>query len=413
MATMLEAQRAWIRAALQRHVERTGQQLEVADPVPFESQGFEFYCPLFRVVARGSSATTLLVVKILPPEGLDLYLTARLQYRNESLFYGDFLRFLLDTAVGGREGLDQIKAIGSLFPKLFCAYEDDSQCLLALEDLTPSGFVHAPKILDLAHMKLSLRELGRLHALSYIAKKRNPKKFFNVVKRFNRWEEEMCGKYSILIHGMVQFCAELFRAKFPEDSEKYAHRLARLDAEADKFFKLTEPEEPLAVLCHADYNRNNIMFTYDAEGKPSSLKAIDFQLAMYSSPAIDLSLLLFLSTSPEVRDPHWDELLDTYRSSVLDAMELSLCCERDVLEQEYSREVLARDFGKFCLHGFLVTAFFLPVTMMTPQESEQLTRESPSETTAERVEAKKRLCSDEVKHRLAVLLKVMLERNFL
>ncbi|KAJ8868721.1 hypothetical protein PR048_030260 [Dryococelus australis] len=372
-ARMLEAERAWIRAYLQRHVERTGQQLEVADPVPFESQSFEFYCPLVRMVARGSSSTTPPVTAadeglrgaalLISSQNADLYLSANQQiilctntdiirpevggasrerrpqqwnsgatgkrgdFRGSPLFSqshavnqrelgapplshkNNFLeldraiktgtsnstraaavppRELLlrglpvlpprRTAIGGREGLDQIKAIGSLFPKLFCTRGDDDQCLLALEDMTPQGSVLAPT--------------------TYIAKKKNnPETFFDVVKRFDPWDEEMCGKFSVLIRGMARHSAEVFRAEFPGDGEKC----------------LTEPEEPLAVLCLGDYNRNNAMFAYDAEGGPSFLKVLDFQLSTYSS------LLLFMSTSPEVREAHWGEL--------------TLFCERYVLEQ--------------------------------------------------------------------------------
>ncbi|XP_063233438.1 uncharacterized protein LOC134537095 [Bacillus rossius redtenbacheri] len=404
----MEAEAEWVRTTLQRHAEATGQQLVVANPVPFDSRGFEFFSPLFAVEARGDSGGVRLVAKILPLQEVDHYLSARDLYRNESLFYGAFLRFLVDTAVRGEAGLHPIQRIESLFPKLFCAHEDERQCLLALEDLTPLGFEHAPKILDLAHMKLALQELGGFHALSYIAKKRNPEMFFDLVKRLNPWDEEKCQQYSLLIRGMVRFAADLFRASHPADARKHADRLAALDALADQFVKLTEPEEPLAVLCHGDYNRNNVMFKYDAGGRPTSLKMFDLQLATYSSPAIDLSLVLFMSTSPEVRDAHWDELFDAYHRSLADTV-----AQSGVVETEYSKEAMARDFGRFCVHGFLVTTFFLPATMMGPEDSLRVARECPRETSAARLALQQQLCSDEVKRRLAGLLKVMLDRNFL
>jgi thiamine kinase-like enzyme len=70
---------------------------------------------------------------------------------------------------------------------------------------------------------------------------------------------------------------------------------------------LESGEEPTAVLCHGDFCSNNILFS---EGL--AVKFVDLQKASYASPAMDLSFFLYLNTSPETREKHWDDLLESY-----------------------------------------------------------------------------------------------------
>lgn len=70
--------------------------------------------------------------------------------------------------------------------------------------------------------------------------------------------------------------------------------------------------EPLSVICHFDYQHNNLMFQYDEHGRPFDVLPVDFFMLHYGSPALDLSSFLYASSTQRLREKHWDDLLDTY-----------------------------------------------------------------------------------------------------
>ncbi|CAI6349532.1 unnamed protein product [Macrosiphum euphorbiae] len=76
------------------------------------------------------------------------------------------------------------------------------------------------------------------------------------------------------------------------------------------------PVEPMAVLCHGDFNRNNLLFQYDDSGRPVDSLAYDMATIRYWSPVLDLSFFLYMNADRRTRDDHWDTLLDVYCSTL-------------------------------------------------------------------------------------------------
>jgi len=76
--------------------------------------------------------------------------------------------------------------------------------------------------------------------------------------------------------------------------------------------RVMQPVEPLSVLCHGDFNRNNLLFRYGDDGRPVDALAYDMATVRYGSPALDLSFFLYMNTDRQTRDEHWDALLDAY-----------------------------------------------------------------------------------------------------
>lgn len=73
-----------------------------------------------------------------------------------------------------------------------------------------------------------------------------------------------------------------------------------------------DAREPLSVICHGNWNRDTLLFQYDEHRRPFDATAIDYSTLHYGSPALDLSSFLYMSTTQQVREAHWDDLLDTY-----------------------------------------------------------------------------------------------------
>lgn len=120
-----------------------------------------------------------------------------------------------------------------------------------------------------------------------------------------------------------------------------------------------KPTEPLAVLCHGDFNRNNMMFSYDSRGRPVDMLAFDMATVRYASPAIDLSFFLYMNTDRSTRDVHWDELLDTYCS----ALAAAVSDVTDVVRVP-NREQLDAEMSEFAFYGMAHVLFFMRVMVM-------------------------------------------------
>jgi len=98
-------------------------------------------------------------------------------------------------------------------------------------------------------------------------------------------------------------------------------RLNKLfDDATDTLRRALGAHEPLSVLCHGDYSRGSVMFQYDDCGRPSDALVMDFFELRYGSPALDLSLFLYTTTTQQVRETHWDNLLDAYWAALTAAV---------------------------------------------------------------------------------------------
>lgn len=113
------------------------------------------------------------------------------------------------------------------------------------------------------------------------------------------------------------------------------------------------PSEPLAVLCHGDFNRNNMMFSYDVDGRPVDMLVFDMATVRYASPVIDLSFFLYMNTDRQTRDVHWDELLDTYCA----ALAAALSDVSDVVRVT-NREQLNAEMSEYAFYGMAHVLFF-------------------------------------------------------
>lgn len=82
--------------------------------------------------------------------------------------------------------------------------------------------------------------------------------------------------------------------------------------------KRIQPIEPISVICHGDFLRNNIAFRYDDNGKAIEAMMFDFQTLCYSSPMIDLCTFIANSTGYEVRDKYFWDIFSTYHESLIE-----------------------------------------------------------------------------------------------
>lgn len=164
---------------------------------------------------------------------------------------------------------------------------DNDDALNVLE--YPEEFVRGPQLWDLEHVSVVLAQLGVFHSSSYNAKSKDPNVFFPQLRRL--YEVNYCN-----MDALKDMDADTLGADLPNGSIKTM---------------LTGKTEPISVICIGSVNPKKILFRYE-NGKPVCAKFVDLFGARYTSPAFDLMNVLYLHTSQQVRETHWDRCLQVY-----------------------------------------------------------------------------------------------------
>jgi len=142
------------------------------------------------------------------------------------------------------------------------------------------------------------------------------------------------------------------------DQATLDRRKDRLEHAGQHFVDLMEPKEPLALLCHGDFCRNNILFRYNSR-KPCDAVLFGFQTVNYTSPTIDLSPFMYLNTSSELRNQHWDDLFGEYHVTLTRTLARILGCSVEKLLPDYVLDEFRKDFMAYGFYGYMICNYFL------------------------------------------------------
>lgn len=168
------------------------------------------------------------------------------------------------------------------------------------------------------HLRLVMRTLGKLHAISFALKDQQPDKFnelaANLSEVFIRTDDA---------HLRECFTKQAQLAFDAVSNSDDAHLLAKvkqlferdaIDVAADCLnLDLTGSA---SVIGHGDAWQNNTMFRYDANGKPIEVCFLDWQTVRAASPIIDLVYYMFCCTTKTLRDTCYDEIMHIYHDSL-------------------------------------------------------------------------------------------------
>lgn len=298
---------------------------------------------------KNDERTFRIVVKFFP-DSLKVreMMNSSIQFQNENAMYRNILPFL-----------DFENITSKLFPTFFygeSSEEEGKIPVILVEDLREKKFkISKFKLfLDYEHLVVVLKALGEFHALSYIAKQRTPKEF-NKIKTLLK--EHVWNRDKSPIVKIIGPCA--LRGVIPlyemNKSESLKKLIDRLKTDAVGFIRqIVTPEEPMAVICHGDFCNHNVLFKYDDQNNPSSIKFLDLQTSRYASPIIDLSMILLLNTDHNLRSSHWDEFLSIYYNSMKETV-ISANCTPPNYDQ------LVSEFKTKSLYGYFNCSYFLPM----------------------------------------------------
>jgi hypothetical protein len=260
----------------------------------------------------------------------------------------------------------QTDLLGEIFPKCYyaesgAAYVGDRD-IIVLENMVPRGFTPSAErlVLDYDHCAVALRQLARYHAVFYGLKNLETSRFHAIVKYMRARNpchsspEDLSYTYKTVSYRGVKY----LEGRQEIDQATLDRVKDRLEHAGQHIVELMKPKEPHAVLCHGDFCRNNIMFRSDS-GPPCDAVLFDFQQVQYASPAIDLSLFMYLNTSSELRNQHWDDLFGEYHATLTRTLAGILGCSVEELLPEYGLEQFQKEFVAHGFYGYMICSYFL------------------------------------------------------
>ncbi|XP_067003280.1 uncharacterized protein [Anabrus simplex] len=294
-------------------------------------------------------------------------------FRNEVNFYNEVLpRFLT---------FQEKKKLQKPFveiPRCYEAFADGENDFVIMEDVSHSGFV-APKRqegFDYEHCCAVLQIMGRFHALSLAMKDQEPEEFKKAASSVKEtyYYSENKPWYADMLRRFTDILSDAVSKELPGTVYEEKLKMLTDDDFYDRLTNLVKPKEPYAVVGHGDTWCPNFLFRYkkydssDQKNEIEDVRVIDFQLARYGSPVLDLSFMIYSCTTKELLNSHYDNLLQCYYQSVCEFLtDLGSSPETIFSYKNFQSEVSA-----YFLFGLGMSLESVPLSLVDNSEAPDL-----------------------------------------
>lgn len=242
------------------------------------------------------------------------------------------------------------------FPKCYGTILDDKpngDHAIVLEDLLVSHYYMWDKLknIDYDRAKLVLIELGKLHAVSFAIRDKNPEKLSEIrSKTFNAYH-----KLAYSSPAAIEFLNTNIKKAVDALEPHETKLIAKLEAVKgnnssdviDQVFSNTTPE-PFGVLVHGDLWNNNVMYQNDEKDEPSKLMFIDWQLSQFGSPTLDVAHYIFCSLDEDIRSKHYHDFVGCYYNSLSQTLKKFGCDDGKLFALSDLKDQF-RKYGRTCL----------------------------------------------------------------
>lgn len=259
-------------------------------------------------------------------------------------------------------------ACAEVAPK--CYYADKN--LLIFENLMDQGYRMAAGrdgLLGYRQLHCALKTLAAFHAGSIIRDQGNRPR---LPLKENEYPSNVPAEHLRIVY-FRQTCEvykEFIRA-LPKYQEQLDFILDNFTKRMSCVFELVRPSKTrLNTLLHGDLWANNILFQYSQYGDtPLQCRFVDFQLARYGPPAMDLLTMLTIPTRSQFRAAHLDELLAEYYRFMTEFLKRADLDIADFMtEAEYHESV-----EKYRVFGLAESLVFCHLAMLPPAYTQELT----------------------------------------
>lgn len=230
-------------------------------------------------------------------------------------------------------------------------------------------------VFDFDHMKVAAETLAVFHASSVIYEIKSGRMIGDDFEKTLEENAYPSNEGHIRHKGFfnaLEVLSELIKIipKY-QKSENLPEILEKFAVVLKKIFKFVQPSEKFRnVFSHGDFWANNFMFSYEGK-KPATCKFIDFQLARYSPPAVDLAQLVFINSTKEFRKENQSEILNIYC--------LAFECELNRAQIDLSalpRTEIIKSFNEYRIVGLIEAAIFGHLTLLPPTLSTSIMNSS-------------------------------------
>uniref|UniRef100_T1PH75 Ecdysteroid kinase n=1 Tax=Musca domestica TaxID=7370 RepID=T1PH75_MUSDO len=356
---------------------------------------------------EGAAEELKLFVKKTPPMPQEIFdaVSFKALFSNEILAYEKII-----------PNLEAFAGINFNTARFYFGHLQGNAAIVITEDFGSKGWqiAKARYNLSLDHTLLAMKYLARLHAAGFALLHKDKQAFQALTKDL---QESRYGSDDIhyrwaltLRYGLERAVksAKDFQRNVPQEFlEKLQHLLMKPMPYGRK---LVRPKDPFVTLCHGDYLRNNVAYKYDA-GKPIDIMMFDLQTLRVSSPMLDLTIFLALSTLAEVRQKHFKDIFGTYCQQLKEGYEKFA---QRPLPGFLSYESLIKEYIAFLPHSILTTSTFL-LDLVAPRglsSEEMLNAEATDEEIFEEIMFKGgELVDRELAHQVSELYDLSMEHN--
>lgn len=199
---------------------------------------------------------------------------------------------------------------------------------LIMENLNEHRFVmkNIQRGLSFEHCCLVLRIMAKLHAGSVAIHEKEPE-LIESLKTGGILSRKCPKAYFRLIEVSLRIVGEQIKGWSDEKCVSAAPKMIEMansiGEECPKSYEYDTDE--FCVLNHGDCWINNIMFKENERGQPVDLRLVDFQMAVYSSPAIDLHYFLNICPEFSIIYDKDDYFVELYLNTLKETMEKIKC----------------------------------------------------------------------------------------
>lgn len=254
--------------------------------------------------------------------------------------------------------------------------------VFVFEDLTYGGYQMGPRDkLDEKHITVMIEAIAKLHATSYAVKIQNRDKFDKFIGTFRAFTftSEKRNVHDVFYDvAFERLQKHVSSTVHDEDFKRAVNLLYEKSSKksSTQIQKSLDVDPVFNVILHGDYIRNNVMFKYDANGHPTTVKMFDFQLVKYASPVLDLSFCLYMNFDPDLYESCWDKILKFYHETLISSIaEILKIDEDDEVLQPFNFKLFLKHFSDYAFYGVIVTSWFLPIMLSDLETCDQIERE--------------------------------------
>ncbi|XP_012550911.1 uncharacterized protein LOC101746639 [Bombyx mori] len=218
--------------------------------------------------------------------------------------------------------------------------------------------------IDLDHVSLVVKNLAKMHALSFVWARTDPTEFLKI--------RNLCSKD--VQYSDVSRVPNHMKFYYDTSVNVVSDLVAKEELKAlssDIFSILHEctlPVENYGAFCHGDCWTNNAIFKYTGR-RPIEVILVDYQLGRYASPATDLSYFLYMSTSGEILFKHYDRVLDIYYGTLTAVLRQ---CNLDI-NDVYPKSIFTEHLQRYSVFGLIEALISMLIITSPTEKALQLT----------------------------------------